>query len=175
MSNFGSAYIEEVVGFLLFVALIWWKLVPILKSLTNKKAASIKEQLDAGANAQKAAEDAINQAKDGLEKAKLEAVKIVGDARMTAERIAESTAVKAQQDAKRILAKVEQDVDFEMHKMRDEVTKEFSALVLAAARILLQEHLDKDLHHVLIEEAIDAVSKDGGSSMFQESLQTKAG
>lgn len=175
MSNFGLAYIEEVVGFVIFVALIWWKLVPVLRSLANKKAGSISEQLSAISNAKKAADDSIEYAKENLEKAKAEAIRIVDEARITAQRIKETGGVKAEQERNRILAKVAQDVDFELHRMRDELEKDFFALLLEAAKSLVTELLDQDLQHLLIADAIDAAAIVGVGNTADDALGTKAG
>ncbi len=175
MSNFGLAYIEEVAGFVIFVALIWWKLVPVLRSLANKKAGSINEQLSAISNAKKAADDSIEYAKENLEKAKAGAVKIVDEARITAQRIKETGAVKAEQERNRILAKVAQDADFELHRMRDELEKDFFALLLEAAKSLVSELLDQDLQHLLIADAIEAASVAGAGNTADDSLGSKAG
>ncbi len=164
MSNFGLAYMEEVAGFVIFVAIIWWKLVPVLKSLANKKAGMIKEQLSATENAQKAAALSIEEAKASLGKAKTDATQIVADAHKSAESIIENAREKAGQEQGRILAKVDQDIDFELSKMRDELTKEFAETVVAAARLLVEKNLDQELHHIVINEAIQASSLNSASS-----------
>ncbi|MCL5047643.1 MAG: hypothetical protein M1374_02470 [Firmicutes bacterium] len=158
MSNFGLGYIEEVVGFVIFVGLIWWKLVPVLKSLTNKKATLIKEQLSATENAQKAATASIEAAKASLEKAKADAIQIVADAHKSAENIIEHAKERAAQERGRIASKVDQDIDFELNKVRDAMTKEFAETVVAAARLLVEKHLDQKLHHAVIADAIQAAS-----------------
>jgi F-type H+-transporting ATPase subunit b len=175
MSNFGSTYIEEFVGFLIFLGLIWWKLIPIARSLANQKEKTIRDQLDAVSNAQKVAENLIALAKEHLEEAKIEAVKIVDDAREIAQNIKENGISKAEHERDRILAKVDQDVNFELYRMRDELEKDFSLLLLEAAKLLVSELLDQDLHHLLLAEAINSTSIDSDSTLSNDPFGTKVG
>ncbi|HTW99396.1 MAG TPA: F0F1 ATP synthase subunit B [Acidimicrobiales bacterium] len=156
-SDFGSSFVEEIAGLVLFLAFVIYVVpVPQLRRRMNERQAAIGEQLAAGDRAREQAAALLEARKGALETARVEAARLVEQARASAERLRQEGERRAEAEYQRIVAKAAVDIELERGRMRSEVVAELNELVLIGARGVVEAELTGERQHRLIDEAIAA-------------------
>ena len=159
-ANIGESFVLEIVGIVIVFLIVRRYIAPLLAKLMNQRAESIRVQLAAGDEARAAAQELVAERHRALEQAREEAVGIVEQARHSAEQLVAEGHRKSQGEYGRIVARATVEIELERNRVRDEVMREMSLLVVTGARRLVDEELDEPRHHLLIDEAIVAAESE---------------
>jgi F-type H+-transporting ATPase subunit b len=159
-SNFlvpNGTFIVEIIAFLIVLAVVGWKVVPILNKALEDRQGQIKASLEAAEAARAEADARRREREQILEEARAQAREIVAQANATAERLREEAQRRAQEEHDRILASAEQEIAQARQRAVDDVSAQVGALVLAVARQVVGREVDAEAHRALLEEAAAAL------------------
>lgn len=154
--NFGISFLLEILGIVIVAALIWRYIAPPLNKVMAKKLESIKGQLAAGAEARAESEHLVEERKNALAAATVEAGQIVEQAKRSADFLLSDGVRRAEEEYGRIIGRIEHEVEAARSRARQEVLNELGAVVVAATEVVVRAELDGTSHHRLINEAITA-------------------
>ena len=141
-------------AFLIVLALIIWKLVPLIGRGLRQRADAVEEEL---ASAEQAQADADAEAEALLAKladADAEAARIVEDARATAAKLKEDGEARARADAEDLKNRVAAEMDAARAQVAAEVRAELADQAIVAAEAVVQDNLDDAAQSELIEQYI---------------------
>ena len=145
-------YIWTIVTFLVLVALLAkfaWR--PLLKALEERQA-SIRQSLDDARQAKQELERLRVESAQILATARGEAEAIVSRTRADADRLREELKQKARAEAATIVKNAEQQIQLETSRALQQIRQEAVDLSLAVASKLLQRNVSKADNERLIEE-----------------------
>jgi len=157
--NFGLSFILEVVSLFFigaFIARYVWSGGLKLKVRMNARLEEIRAQLAAGEDARAAAIALVKSRNELLDSARKEALDIAEQARRSAAQLLEEGKRRAEEEYERLVSHAAIEIDLERNRVKDDVMVEIGALVIEAARRIIDVELDDDLHRHLIDSAISA-------------------
>jgi F-type H+-transporting ATPase subunit b len=140
-----SAFYAELVGFVIFIGIIVWKVVPAIQRILDRRRDTIRSAIEGAAATLKAAEDELARRKALLEEARSEAVAILAQADATAAQIRVDGRQRAEQEYQRL----------------EEVAAEIGAIVVEAAEQVVRAELDAARQRALVDEVIAAAQSAG--------------
>ena len=158
-----SAYLAELVGFVLFIGLIAWKVAPAIQRPLDRRREAIRSSIDGAEAALRAADEELARPQALLEEARAEAVAIVAQAEGTAAQLREGGRVRAQQDHERTLRDAQAEIERETQRARDEGAEEIGAIVVVAAEQVVLAELDPARQHALVDQVIAAAQTAGAT------------
>lgn len=134
-------YIAEFVGFLVVVAVIWWKVVPPVRALMSRQQAAVAAQIEASKAAEQRLAMANEKYRNALTDARTEAAKIRDAAREDATRIIEEMRLQAEREVERIRQRGEEDLVAQRQRVIGELHRRIGELAVDLAGELVAEHL----------------------------------
>jgi len=143
-----------IISFLIVLGIIWIKLMPMITTALDKRAATIRESLAAAEKARADAEAAMALHQDDLEKARHEARAIIEEGKADAERLREKIIADAQADAGAVADRAKREIELAKRAAIDELQQQSVALSLDLAGRLIQKSLSAKDHQDLIRERI---------------------
>jgi F-type H+-transporting ATPase subunit b len=155
--NFGLPWLLEIVT----VPFLLWFIVrkfpgPIVKKMMNGRQEQIRASLAAGEEAKAEIEAVLVQRQAELEAAHGESSTILEQARRSAEQVAADGDRRAEEEYERLVQSAHASVEMERARVRDEISTSLGAVVLDAAREVIDAELNPANHRRLIGEAISA-------------------
>jgi ATP synthase F0 subunit b len=151
-----SAYIAELIGFAIFIGLIWWQIVPRVVPLIDRRRDGIRASIEGAASIREAAENERDRRKQMLEEANTEGAAIIEQAREAAARVAADARSKAAEDETRIRHDAGVEIELRAQRAREEVAAEMGVIVVAAAEQVVLAEIDGALQRRLVNEVIAA-------------------
>ena len=146
--------IAQIVNFLVLLFVLWkFAYGPILAML-EKRQKKIEKGLKDAEAAGKKLEESEEKQKEILKRARTEAKDIVEKARIQAEKAKSEIAVEAKVQAEKIITSAKAEIEQEKQKTIAEIKSEIGGLVVAAAEKIVGEKMDAEKDKKLIEEAI---------------------
>jgi ATP synthase F0 subunit b len=134
-------YISEFVGFLVVVAVIWWKVVPPVRRIMNRQRELVAAQMKAAEEAERRLALAEQKYRDALAESRTEAAKIRDAARADAQRIVEDMRDQAEREVERIRQRAEDELVAQRQRMVSELQHRIGELAVDMAEELVTEHL----------------------------------
>lgn len=134
-------YIAEFVGFLVVVAVIWWKVVPPVRQLMRRQKDLVAAQMKAAEDAEQRLALADKKYRDALAEARTEAAKIRDAARADAQRIVVEMREQAEREVERIRQRAEEELVAQRQRVVSELQHRIGALAVDMAEELVTEHL----------------------------------
>ena len=156
-----AAYIAELIGFVLFLAIIAWKVAPAIQRVLDRRRDTIRSSIEGAEAAVSAAEQELARRQALLEEAKVEAAAIVAQAESTAAQLREDGLARAQQDYERTVREAQAEIERETQRVRNEVALEVGAIVLAAAERVVRAEIDPARQNALVDQVINAARTTG--------------
>lgn len=149
-------YIAEFVGFLVVVAVIWWKVVPPVRAAMRRQKDIVAKQVeDAEIAAQRLAE-AERKYRDALTEARTEAAKIRDAARADAIRIVDEMREQADREVARIRERGEAELVAQRRQVIRELRARIGELAVDLAGELVTEHLsDPQRRSATVDRLLD--------------------
>jgi F-type H+-transporting ATPase subunit b len=156
-----SAFYAELVGFVIFIGIIVWKVVPAIQRILDRRRDTIRSAIEGAAATLKAAEDELARRKALLEEARSEAVAILAQADATAAQIRVDGRQRAEQEYQRLVGVAAAEIERERERAREEVAAEIGAIVVEAAEQVVRAELDAARQRALVDEVIAAAQSAG--------------
>lgn len=148
--------IGEVVGLVLVIAFIVWKIRPPLKRLMAQQEEGIRTSIAAADAAEAAATHQLERARRSLEAARDDAAAIVELARRTAEQIHAEAERRGAAVYERLVESAASEADLERQRVRHEIMNEVGTVVMAATERVVAAEADGERQRALVSEAIGA-------------------
>jgi ATP synthase F0 subunit b len=136
-------YIAELVGFAVVIAVIWWKVVPPVRTMMRKRQDEIAAQVQAAKEAAERLATAEKKYRDAVAEARTEAAKIRDAARADAERILVEMHEHAEHEVERIRQRAEEDLISQRQQVIRELRTRIGELSVELAGQLVTDHLAK--------------------------------
>jgi F-type H+-transporting ATPase subunit b len=134
-------YIAELVGFIIVIAVIWWKVVPPVRTAMRRTQALIAKQVEESKAATERLAEAERKYKDAIAEARTEAAKIRDGARADAQRIVVEMREQAEREVERIRQRGEDDLVTQRQQVIRELRTRIGELSVDLASELVAEHL----------------------------------
>ncbi len=144
-------------AFLVLLVLMQRKLFPAVKGAMDKRAAKIRDDLDAAETARTEALEVKAGYEAELADARAEAGRIVDAARADAEQVRADLIVRAEAEAAELRQRSALDVDAAKRQALADLQGDVSEIVIGAAETVIGRNLDRDTQMQLIESYIDQV------------------
>jgi ATP synthase F0 subunit b len=149
-------YIAELVGFIVVIAVIWWKVVPPVRTAMTKQQEIIAKQVVDAKTASERLEVAERKYRDALAEARTEAAKIRDAARADAERILVEMREQAEREVVRIRQRGEEELITQRQQVIRELRGRIGELSVNLAGQLVSEHLaDTDRRVGTVDRLLD--------------------
>jgi F-type H+-transporting ATPase subunit b len=151
--------LSQIVNFALLALVLYLLLYkPLLKKI-EERAARIKKGLEDAERADKLAAEAEEHYRAELERARKEAREIVERATRGAEQQGEEILAQARQEGHELIMRAQQQAQREIQEGQIALREQVVQLGIAIASRLLEEELDINKHHQLIDEFLAQVEE----------------
>lgn len=144
-------------AFLIVLALIIWKVFPLIGRGLRTRAESVEEELAAAEQAQADADAEAEELLSKLGDADADAARIVEEATATAANVKEESEVRARADAEDLRARVTAEIDGARAQAAAEIRVELADQAVEAAEAVVRDNLDDAAQAQLIEQYITQV------------------
>jgi F-type H+-transporting ATPase subunit b len=151
-----GSYIAELIGFVIFIGLIGWKIVPRVMPLVDRRRETIRSSIDGARSARESAEQVREGRLQLLEEARREAATILEQAKQTAVQIVADGESRAAEEYERLVRDARAEVDVARQRARDEVSAEIVGIVIGAAEEVVRAEIDESRQRSLVGEVIAA-------------------
>jgi len=156
-------YIAELVGFIVVVAVIWWKVVPPLRTLMSRQREAVAAQIEASKAAEQRLALANEKYRNALADARTEAAKIRDAAREDATRIVEEMREQAEREVERIRQRGEEDLVAQRQRVIGELHRRIGELAVDLAGELVSEYLtDPTRRSTTVDRLLDELTAMAG-------------
>lgn len=136
-----AEYIAELVGFVVVIVVIWWKVVPPLRTAMNRQRDLIAKQVEEAKVTSEKLAVAERKYRDAIAEARTEAAKIRDAARADAERIVAEVREQADREVARIRQRGEEDLVTQRQQVIRELRGRIGELSVDLAARLVNDHL----------------------------------
>jgi ATP synthase F0 subunit b len=161
-------YIAEVVGFLVVIAVLWWKVVPPVRTSMRRQQEAVAKQIEEAKTASERLAVAEQKYRDALADARTEAAKIRDAARADAQRILEEMREQADREVVRIRQRGEEELVAQRRQVIRELRGRIAELAVEMAGQLVTEHLSsQDSRSATVDrllDELDAMAAQAGST-----------
>lgn len=158
-------YIAEFVGFLIVIAVIWWKVVPPVRALMRRQQEAVAAQIEASKAAERRLAVANEKYRNALADARTEAAKIRDAAREDATRIIEEMRAQAEREVERIRQRGEEDLVAQRQRVIGELHRRIGELAVDLAGELVSEHLsDPRRRSATVDRLLDELTAMSGAA-----------
>jgi F-type H+-transporting ATPase subunit b len=154
-SNFlvpNATFIAEIVGFAVFLAVIWRYVVPPLQRAMTQRQETIERRLSESEEAKRRLEAAEREHREALAQTRQELASIREQAHRDAQQSKDEILAQAREEAERIRHRAEEALTAERHRAFDELRAEIGRLAVELAGRLVGEALtDEALAHRVVD------------------------
>jgi F-type H+-transporting ATPase subunit b len=151
-----GTFIAEVIGFLIFIGVMWKWILPPLNRAMQKRQEDIRASLEAADEARKEASQANTAREEVLAQARSQAREIIGQANHVAEQLREEARRQGDEERLRMIESAKAEIELERQRLLDEVATYVVELVMTATEQVLRRSLDHETQRSLVEEAVEA-------------------
>lgn len=151
--------ISQAVNFGLLALVLYFLLYKPILSKLEERARRVQKGLADAAAAEKLLAEAKARHEEELEQARREARDIVERGNRAAEQQRQEIIAHARQEAHELILRAQQQAQRELQEGQLALRQEVVDLAIAVASRLLQENLDEEKQHRLIQEFIDDLGK----------------
>ena len=162
MKEFGldlGLLVSQAVNFGLLALVLYFLLYKPILSKLEERARRVQKGLDDAAAAEKLLAEAKAKYEEELERARRDARDIVERGNRTAEQQRQEIIAQARQEAHELLLRAQQQAQREIQESQIALRQEVVDLAIAMASRLLQENLDKEKQHQLIQDFLNDFGK----------------
>ena len=143
------------VCFALLWALMKYVLLPPITRTMDKRAAKVRDDLEAAESTQAKADAELRTYEDSLVSAKAEAVRIIEDARTRAEEERKAVVASAEADAAAVRAESSSEITEAKTRAKAELQGSVAAIAIEAAESVVQKRLDREAATRAVEEYVN--------------------
>ena len=161
----GSFLVSPDVGLMIWTLLAFGTTLFLLNKLAfpriaealDKRRKAIEDSIDHAEQAEREADELLEEYRARLREAREQADDIVVRARKAAESVADESKAQATQQREELLAATRRDIEAETRRALEEIRKEVANLTVLATEKVTRKSLTPDDHRRLIEEALGEV------------------
>ncbi len=167
-----GTFLVETVGFLLMLLFLSYVPLPFLGipkpvfpwiiDIAEARQREITAKLQEAEQARQDGEARLKEADARLVEARKTADTIVDGAKRSGEQLRAELRQKAEAEHQRIVESAQRDIEAERARALQAARSEVAAMVVVATQKVIDETLDSQKHHRLIEEAIEEVASGDG-------------
>ncbi len=143
-------------AFLIVVAFIWWKIVPIVRKQIKASKEKIKEDVNYAERAAETAKAELADMRAGLGDTDRERERILAEARASAENLEVELKTRADQEAADLRSRSEQDVELARIQAESDIARAVSDQAFEAVQGVVSESLTSELQSRLVDSYIDS-------------------
>jgi F-type H+-transporting ATPase subunit b len=159
-----TAFIIELIVFLVLLYIIGKRAIPWLNSAMTKQQEQIRALLDAADQARADAMAADAERHAALEETRQTAQEIVAQANRTAEQVRTDAQARGQAEYERIVGNAETEVNLARQRAVEEAATRLGQIVMDVVERVIEREVNAESHHGLIEEAVSALNADATGS-----------
>ncbi len=141
-------------AFFVVLALLSWKLVPIIQKGMADRTAKIEGDLAAAEGARASADKALADYKAQIADAKAEGNRIIDEARQQAEVVRKDLLIRAESDAAAIRAKANEDLNLQSDKLKADLSSHVRTLSLDLAEKVVGANMNRETNSQLVDRYI---------------------
>jgi F-type H+-transporting ATPase subunit b len=154
-----ATFIGQIIVFLLLLWFIYAFVVPMIAKPVNERYKRIADGLAAADAGRKQLEAASVQAGDIMREARERARQLEDQAQRRSQEAMESAKQAAEAEGARIIAARQAEAANEAARVRDELRREYGALVVQGASQLLEREVDAQAHAQLIDRLAEQIAR----------------
>jgi F-type H+-transporting ATPase subunit b len=154
-----ATFIGQIIVFLLLLWFIYAFVVPMIAKPVNERYKRIADGLAAADAGRKQLEAASVQALDIMREARERARQLEDQAQRRSQEALESAKQAAEAEGARIIAARQAEAANEAARARDELRRDFGALVVVGASQLLEREVDAKAHAQLIDRLAQQIAR----------------
>ena len=147
----------QMVNFFVLLLLMKKFLLTPLSNYLNQRVAGIEKNINQAESSKDAAVALVNEQKELLKEARLEAKTIREDAKEATERERKLLAESAKEEASKIIIQAKRDLEQDIENVKRQLTDEVSELVVSLTAKILKTKLTDSDKHVLIKESLGKI------------------
>jgi len=140
--------------FLVVLTILWKKLFPPIVEALDKRAATIRDSLEAAEKARSEAQNMIAEHEANLDKARAEGRAIVEEAKADAKKVKDGIVKDAQREADEIVDRGKRELELAKQSAVDDLYSSASRLSFDLAEKVIQKSLSANEHQGLIDSCI---------------------
>ena len=142
----------------LLVVLLKFAFPPIL-GYANAREKRIQDALDEAKRQREETERLLEQQRQELNKARVDAQQIITEGKQAAEKVRQDVLARARTEHEELLNRAKEDIEAERAKAVESMRRDAVDLALAAAAKLLEQKLDGDSDRKLVTDFLNRVQK----------------
>ena len=146
--------------FVIVLTILWKKLFPPIVEALDKRAATIRESLEAAQKAKEEAEAMIAEHESNLEKARAEGRAIVEEAKADANKVKDGIVKDARKEAGEIGERGKRELELAKQSAVDDLYAQASNLSFELAEKVIEKSLQPADHQTLIDSCIKQYKED---------------
>lgn len=146
--------LAQLVNFAIVVVILWWFALKPLTQTMQKRSDEIKKGLSDAEAAGERLEKVEEDVKAELQKAKVEAVKILEKAKQQSDESRQANIDKTKQEVEVLITKAKQQIASEKDSMVTEVKGEVAKMIVTALEKILSKEISKDLDKKYIDKVL---------------------
>jgi F-type H+-transporting ATPase subunit b len=165
-SNFlipNGTFIVELIAFVIVLGVMAKYILPPVNKALKDRQAAIKAELDAADEAKSDAAAADVERREALDHARQQAREIVEQANRTAERLNTEAQARGESEYDRLVTSAEAEVRLARQRALEEAASRLGELVVDVVEQIIGREMDANAHRDLIDEAVEALSRDTGA------------
>lgn len=149
-------YIAELVGFIVVIVVIWWKVVPPVRKAMRQRQDLVAKQVEEAKAASERLAVAERKYRDAIADARTEAAKIRDAARADAQRILEEMREQADREVERVRQRGQEELVAQQRQVVRELRGRIAELAVELAGELVAEHLSgADRRSATVDRLLD--------------------
>jgi F-type H+-transporting ATPase subunit b len=159
-SNFlvpNATFVVELIAFLLVLGVLARYVLPPVNNAIRARQEVIRQSLADAETAKTKAQQAEDEYKQTLEKARTDARAIVDEANKAAEALRSGGRERGEQEYARIVAQAQPDLEASARRAAEDIRRDVSGLVIAVVEKVIGEGFDANAHRDLIDRTIGIV------------------
>jgi F-type H+-transporting ATPase subunit b len=164
-SGGGSFLVSPDLGLMIWTLILFFVTMFVLSKLAfppiaralEKRAAAVREDLDAAENTRKEADELLAEYRQRLKEAREQADDIVVRARKASESAIAEAAAEGKAKREELVAAARKDIEAETRRSLEQIRREVADLTVLATEKITRKSLDDDDQKRLVEEALAEV------------------
>ena len=151
--NINMTFFIQMISFAIFVA-ICMKMWPVILDKISARQKEIQDSIDKANQAIKQIETSKQESELITKQAKQQAVEIVDAANKRRDQIIDKAAEEAKLEKASIIKAAEAEIQSEKNRVREELRKELSGLVVAGAQKIIEKKIDEKSESAMVDDVL---------------------
>jgi F-type H+-transporting ATPase subunit b len=172
IASSGGFLIEPGIGLMVWTLLVFGATMFLLSKLAfprisdalGRRQKAIEDSIDTAERTRQQADEVLEEYRERLKEARVQAEEIVGRARRTAEDAERDATIAARERREQLLEQTRRDIEAETRRAIGQIRDEVAALTVLATEKVTRKTLTPDDQRRLVEEALGELDFSGLSS-----------